>query len=120
MIKSWNDVPGDRPTFQKLVISLVGLCQSTGGLDHHDHMLNAPASDTAEPSDTVEPSDTAPHPQHSASPTANPVPAAGHGSTENEYVESPHSAINDTDNSSAGIPNELMTEQESPQSHAGT
>ena len=66
MIDTWNDVPEDRPTFEKLVTSLVSLYQSTGGLDHHYHILNAPT-------DTLEGSNTACDPQYHVleGPTAN-------------------------------------------------
>ena len=42
MIDTWNDRPEDRPTFEKLVTSLARLCQSTGDLNHHYHILDAP------------------------------------------------------------------------------
>ena len=78
MIKCWSDEPEDRPTFEELVASLVRLCPSTGGLNHHDHILDAIVRDT------VEDSDTASQSEHSDSPTTNPMT----GRTENEYVES--------------------------------
>lgn len=101
MIDTWNDRPEDRPTFEKLVTSLARLCQSTGDLNHHYHILDAPAIPVGErntapdapyhvlegptvpasgstgnaPTNTVESGNATSEPQYHVleGPTANPV-----------------------------------------------
>ena len=118
MIETWSDNPEDRPTFQKLVASLVSLCQSTGGLNHHYHILNAPTI-------TVGERDGAPDTQYHVleGPTAIPVSdsaenvhhyAVLEGQTSNpETFVSTYSEINDVDNS-------IPTEYEIPLSVLNT
>ena len=113
MMETWSDNPEGRPTFQKLVASLASLYQSTGGLNHHYHILNAPTI-------TVGERDGAPDAQYHVleGPTAIP-PVSGSAVNEHRYAvlegptpnpetsHSTYSEINDTRNdSSARNPNE--------------
>ena len=111
MYETWSDIPEDRPTFGKLVTSLTSLFHSTGDLDHHYHILNAPTG-TAGDTNTSSRS----HYHVLEGPTENPE--SGNENNECHYtvVEGPtsnpeaptgtYSANQDVDNNLSGIPNE--------------
>ena len=105
MMETWSDAPEDRPTFKKLVASLVSLVQSAGGLNHHYHSLDAPTF-------AVEERNTAPDAPYHV-PEGPTVPASGSTGNEHPYAvlegqlsNSTYSVIDAVVNSSASNPKE--------------